>query len=170
MEARGEVPVSRRGHSVTRAGSVLILFRGEDAKGRKLNDIRMFDLKSLMWLPLHYTGSRPSPRFNHVAALYDDRILFIFRGSSKSRTMNDLYSLDFETMIWIRIKLRGFHPSPRAGSCGILCGNKWYIAGGGSKKKVYLEHFPMHLHFSAWTSFKHEYVLSIFVKIYIKMT
>ncbi|KAI3962319.1 hypothetical protein MKX01_005321 [Papaver californicum] len=135
MEARGEVPVSRSGHSVTRAGSVLILFGGEDAKGRKLNDIHMFDLKSLMWLPLHYTGSRPSPRSNHVASLYDDRILFIFGGSSKSRTLNDLYSLDFETMIWTRIKLRGFHPSPRAGSCGILCGNKWYIAGGGSKKK-----------------------------------
>ncbi|MCL7037085.1 hypothetical protein MKW94_014706 [Papaver nudicaule] len=135
MEARGEVPVSRSGHSVTRAGSVLILFGGEDAKGRKLNDIHMFDLKSLMWLPLHYTGSRPSPRSNHVAALYDDRILFIFGGSSKSRTLNDLYSLDFETMIWTRIKLRGFHPSPRAGSCGVLCGNKWYIAGGGSKKK-----------------------------------
>ncbi|KAI3868818.1 hypothetical protein MKW92_013524 [Papaver armeniacum] len=135
MEARGEVPVSRSGHSVTRAGSVLILFGGEDAKGRKLNDIHMFDLKSLMWLPLHYTGSKPSPRSNHVAALYDDRILFIFGGSSKSRTLNDLYSLDFETMIWTRIKLRGFHPSPRAGSCGILCGNKWYIAGGGSKKK-----------------------------------
>ncbi|RZC55533.1 hypothetical protein C5167_014392 [Papaver somniferum] len=135
MEARGEIPVSRSGHSVTRAGSVLILFGGEDAKGRKLNDIHMFDLKSLMWLPLHYTGSKPSPRSNHVAALYDDRILFIFGGSSKSRTLNDLYSLDFETMIWTRIKLRGFHPSPRAGSCGILCGNKWYIAGGGSKKK-----------------------------------
>ncbi|KAI3848213.1 hypothetical protein MKX03_003491 [Papaver bracteatum] len=135
MEARGEVPVSRSGHSVTRAGSVLILFGGEDAKGRKLNDIHMFDLKSLMWLPLHYTGSKPSPRSNHVASLYDDRILFIFGGSSKSRTLNDLYSLDFETMIWTRIKLRGFHPSPRAGSCGILCGNKWYIAGGGSKKK-----------------------------------
>lgn len=38
-------------------------------------------------------------------------------------------------MIWTRIKLRGFHPSPRAGSCGVLCGNKWYIAGGGSMKK-----------------------------------
>ncbi|KAI3963328.1 hypothetical protein MKW98_022750, partial [Papaver atlanticum] len=101
--------VSRSGHSVTRDGSVLILFRGEDAEGRKLNDIHMFDLKSLMWLPLHYIGSRPSPRSNHVAALYDDRILFILE------------------MKWTRIKLRGFHPSPRAGSCGILCGNNWYI-------------------------------------------
>jgi len=33
-----------------------------------------------------------------VAALYDGKILFIFGGASKSRTLNDLYSLDFETV------------------------------------------------------------------------
>ncbi|KAF5177588.1 Galactose oxidase/kelch repeat superfamily protein [Thalictrum thalictroides] len=42
-------------------------------------------------------------------------------------------------MIWSRIKIRGFHPSPRAGSCGVLCGYKWYIAGGGSRKKRHAE-------------------------------
>ncbi|TKY71997.1 Acyl-CoA-binding domain-containing protein 4 [Spatholobus suberectus] len=135
MEAKGDIPVARSGHTVVMANSVLILFGGEDAKRRKLNDLHMFDLKSLTWLPLHYTGTAPCPRFNHVAALYDGKILFIFGGASKSRTLNDLYSLDFETMAWSRIKIRGFHPSPRAGCCGVLCGTKWYITGGGSKKK-----------------------------------
>ncbi|CAJ1941068.1 unnamed protein product [Sphenostylis stenocarpa] len=135
MEAKGDIPVSRSGHSVVKAGTVLILFGGEDAKRRKLNDLHMFDLKSFTWLPLHYTGTSPSPRFNHAAALYDDKILYIFGGSSKSRTLNDLYSLDFESMAWSRIKIRGFHPSPRAGCCGVLCGTKWYITGGGSRKK-----------------------------------
>ncbi|XP_042517779.1 acyl-CoA-binding domain-containing protein 6 isoform X2 [Macadamia integrifolia] len=139
MEAKGDVPVARGGHSVVRAGSVLILFGGEDAKRRKLNDLHMFDLKSFMWLPLHCTGAGPSPRSNHVAALYDDRVLLIFGGTSKSKSLNDLYSLDFETMIWSRIKVRGFHPSPRAGCCGVLCGTKWYIAGGGSRKKRHAE-------------------------------
>jgi hypothetical protein len=46
-------------------------------------------------------GAGPSPRSNHVAALYDDRILLIFGGHSKSKTLNDLYSLDFETVsLW----------------------------------------------------------------------
>jgi len=45
-----------------------------------------------------YRGAAPCPRFNHVAALYDGKILFIFGGASKSRTLNDLYSLDFETV------------------------------------------------------------------------
>ncbi|PIA61600.1 hypothetical protein AQUCO_00300841v1 [Aquilegia coerulea] len=139
IEAKGEIPVARSGHTVIRAGPKLILFGGEDAKRRKLNDLHTFDLKSLIWLPAQCTGTRPSPRCNHVAALHDDRILYIFGGTSKSRTLNDLYSLDFETMIWSRIKIRGFHPSPRAGSCGVLCGYKWYIAGGGSRKKRHAE-------------------------------
>ncbi|KAI3469422.1 hypothetical protein Pfo_026085 [Paulownia fortunei] len=140
IEAKGDIPVARSGHTVVRANSVLILFGGEDTKRRKLNDLHMFDLKSLTWLPLHCTfshmqGPRPSPRSNHIAALYNDKMLFVFGGASKSRTLNDLYSLDFEAMVWSRIKIRGFHPSPRAGCCGALCGTKWYITGGGSKKK-----------------------------------
>lgn len=139
MEAKGDIPVGRSGHSVVRAGSALILFGGEDMKRRKLNDLHMFDLKSLTWLPLHCTGPGPSARCNHVAALYDDKLLLVFGGTSKSKSLNDLYSLDFETMMWSRIKIRGFHPSPRSGCCGVLCGTKWYIAGGGSRKKRHPE-------------------------------
>ncbi|XP_010420635.1 PREDICTED: acyl-CoA-binding domain-containing protein 4-like isoform X2 [Camelina sativa] len=139
MDAKGDLPVSRNGHTVVRASSVLILFGGEDSKKRKLNDLHMFDLKSSTWLPLNCTGTRPCARSHHVATLFDDKILFVFGGSGKNKTLNDLYSLDFETMVWSRIKIRGFHPSPRAGSCGVLCGTKWYITGGGSRKKRHAE-------------------------------
>ncbi|CAN1807088.1 Acyl-CoA-binding domain-containing protein 6 [Linum perenne] len=139
VEAKGDIPIARSGHTVVRSSSVLILFGGEDAKKRKLNDLHMFDLKSFTWLPLHCTGTGPSPRSNHVAALCGDKMLLVFGGASKSRTLNDLYSLDFETMVWSRIKIRGFHPSPRAGCRGVLCGTKWYITGGGSRKKRHSE-------------------------------
>ncbi|CAL0301225.1 unnamed protein product [Lupinus luteus] len=151
MEAKGDIPAARSGHTVVRAGSVLILFGGEDVKKRKLNDLHMFDLKSLTWLPLHCTGAAPCARFNHVAALYDGKILFIFGGASKSKTLNDLYSLDFETMAWSRIKIRGFHPSPRAGCCGVLCGTKWYITGGGSRKKRHGETLIYDIVKSEWS-------------------
>ncbi|KAG8090460.1 hypothetical protein GUJ93_ZPchr0011g27081 [Zizania palustris] len=97
VEVKGDIPVARSGHTVIRAGPVLILFGGEDAKGKKLHDLHMFDLKSSTWLPLNYKGAGPSPRSNHVAALYDDRILLIFGGQSKSKTLNDVHALDFET-------------------------------------------------------------------------
>lgn len=43
-------------------------------------------------------GTGPSARCNHVAALYDDKSLLVFGGTSKSKSLNDLYSLDFETV------------------------------------------------------------------------
>jgi hypothetical protein len=49
-----------------------------------------------------FRGAGPSPRSNHVAALYDDRILLIFGGQSKSKTLNDVHALDFETVCSIR--------------------------------------------------------------------
>jgi len=151
MEAKGDIPVSRSGHTVIRAGPVLILFGGEDAKGKKLHDLHMFDLKSSTWLPLNYKGAGPSPRSNHVAALYDDRILLIFGGQSKSKTLNDIHALDFETMVWSRVKTHGHHPSPRAGCCGALCGTKWYITGGGSKKKRHPETWVFDVLESKWS-------------------
>nr|GEU98173.1 hypothetical protein [Tanacetum cinerariifolium] len=151
MEAKGDIPVARSGHTVVQAGSNLILFGGEDTKRRKLNDLHMFDLKSLTWLPLHSKGAGPSARCNHVAALYDDKLLLVFGGTSKSKSLNDLYSLDFETMTWSRIKIRGFHPSPRSGCCGVLCGTKWYIAGGGSRKKRHADIFTFDILKSEWS-------------------
>ncbi|KQJ86454.1 acyl-CoA-binding domain-containing protein 6 [Brachypodium distachyon] len=151
MEAKGDIPVARSGHTVIRAGGALILFGGEDTKGKKRHDLHMFDLKSLTWLPLNYKGSGPSPRSNHIAALYDDRILLIFGGHSKSKTLNDLFSLDFETMVWSRVKTHGSHPSPRAGCSGALCGTKWYIAGGGSKKKWHAETWVFDVLESKWS-------------------
>lgn len=53
-------------------------------------------------------GTGPSPRSNHVAALYDDKTLFIFGGASKSKTLNDLYSLDFETVCETSLNLSLF--------------------------------------------------------------
>ncbi|XP_066354108.1 acyl-CoA-binding domain-containing protein 5-like isoform X2 [Miscanthus floridulus] len=151
IEAKGDIPAARSGHTVIRAGATLILFGGEDTKGKKRHDLHMFDLKSSTWLPLNYKGTGPSPRSNHVATLYDDRILLIFGGHSKSKTLNDLYSLDFDTMVWSRVKTHGPHPSPRAGCSGTLCGTKWYIAGGASKKKRHAETWVFDVLQSKWS-------------------
>ncbi|XP_024392053.1 uncharacterized protein [Physcomitrium patens] len=133
ITAKGEIPAARSGQSVTRAGSILIMFGGETPKGQKLNDLHILDLKSLMWLPLHTSGSGPSPRTKHCAAMYDDRYLLIFGGASKSKPLNDLFALDFETMEWSKMKTKGITPSPRSGHAGILVGDKWYIAGGETR-------------------------------------
>lgn len=61
--AKGDIllQAARGGQSVTRAGSILIMFGGEDSKGHKMNDLHILDLKSLMWLPLHTTSVHQLP-------------------------------------------------------------------------------------------------------------
>lgn len=61
--AKGDIllQAARSGQSVTRAGSILIMFGGEDSKGHKMNDLHILDLKSLMWLPLHTTSVHQLP-------------------------------------------------------------------------------------------------------------
>ncbi|KAG0605425.1 hypothetical protein M758_9G057900 [Ceratodon purpureus] len=139
ITAKGEVPAARSGQSVTRAGSILIMFGGETLKGQKLNDLHILDLKSLMWLPLHTLGSGPSPRTRHCATMYDDRYLLVFGGASKSKPLSDLFALDFETMEWSKMKTKGIIPSPRSGHAGILIGDKWYIAGGETRGQGSIE-------------------------------
>lgn len=160
VEAKGDFPVVRSGHSVTRAGSVLILFGGEDVKGRKLNDLHMFDLKSSMWLPLLAMGSVPSPRSKHVAAIYDDRLLLVFGGASKSKYLNDLHALDFEAMEWSRLKTRGVVPGPRADCAGVLFNDKWYIAGGELNGTRYSETLMLDVARMTWSVVAHSNINS----------
>ena len=60
--------------------------------------LEMLDVFFFLHFLIYVRGTGPSARSNHVAALYDDKTLLIFGGTSKSRTLNDLYSLDFETV------------------------------------------------------------------------
>jgi len=53
---------------------------------------------TLLLIICKFRGTGPSPRSNHVAALYGDKVLLVFGGQGKSRILNDLYSLDFETV------------------------------------------------------------------------
>ncbi|KAE8709729.1 putative AMP dependent CoA ligase [Hibiscus syriacus] len=47
METFGKTPVERGGHSVTVAGSKLIVFGGEDRSRKLLNDVHVFDLQTM---------------------------------------------------------------------------------------------------------------------------
>ncbi|BBN19454.1 hypothetical protein MPTK1_8g10800 [Marchantia polymorpha subsp. ruderalis] len=151
VATKGEIPSARSGQTVTRAGSILIMFGGEDAKGRKLNDLHILDLKSLMWLPLHTSGNGPSPRTKHIAEMYDDRFLLIFGGVTRSKISNDIFALDFDTMEWSRLKTRGLPPTPRAGHAGVLVGDKWYIVGGESRVPGILETSALNISLMTWS-------------------
>lgn len=134
METSGKVPMAREGQSVTLLGSKLIMFGGEDANRRLLNDINILDLETMTWDGVETMQTPPVPRFDHTTAVHAERYLLIFGGCSHATCFNDLHVLDLQTMEWSQPQIQGDLVSPRAGHSGITIEENWYIVGGGDNK------------------------------------
>ncbi|OIT05943.1 acyl-coa-binding domain-containing protein 5 [Nicotiana attenuata] len=70
--------LSRGGHSVTLAGTSLVIFGGQDANRSLLNDLHILDLETMTWDEMGTLGVPPSPRSDHAAAVHAERYLLIF--------------------------------------------------------------------------------------------
>lgn len=60
------------------------------------------------------------------------RYFVIFGGGAVGKCHNDVWVLDTVTNEWEKPPVSGQQPSPRAGCCSALLGNRWYILGGGN--------------------------------------
>ncbi|CAH9087302.1 unnamed protein product [Cuscuta europaea] len=134
LKTYGKPPVSRGGHSVTVAGTTLVIFGGQDANRSLLNDLHILDLETMTWDEMDTLGISPSPRSDHTAAVHAERYLLIFGGGSHATCFNDLHVLDLQTMEWSRPTQQGEIPSPRAGHAGVAVGENWFIVGGGNNR------------------------------------
>ncbi|CAO2833220.1 unnamed protein product [Amaranthus hypochondriacus] len=151
MEPVGDLPVARTGESVTLVGSKLIMFGGEDAHRKLLNDIHILDLDTMTWSKVEATQNSPSPRYDHATAVHAERYLLVFGGCSHSTCFNDLYVLDLNTMEWSQPETRGDYVSPRAGHAGITVNGNWYIVGGGDNKSGSLDTLVLDMNKLVWS-------------------
>jgi len=97
IETFGEAPLPRRGHSMILADTFLILFGGSDLNLKFYNDVYFFDIIKKTWMKVNCFGNVPSPRSDHSATLYGTT-MWIFGGASNNGYLNDLYSLNIETV------------------------------------------------------------------------
>ncbi|CAK9234020.1 unnamed protein product [Sphagnum troendelagicum] len=151
LDVHGKTPIARGGQSVTLVGSTLVMFGGEDSKRRLMNDLNILDLETLTWKAVDTSGTRPSPRSDHVAAAHGDRYLFLFGGGSHSSCYNDLYVLDLDSMEWSQAQTGGTVPSPRAGHAGATIGNSLYIIGGGDNKSGISDTLVLNMDTLVWS-------------------
>ncbi|CAK9214515.1 unnamed protein product [Sphagnum troendelagicum] len=152
LDVYGKSPIARGGQSVTLVGSTLVMFGGEDSKRHHLmDDLNILDLESLTWEAIETSGTRPSPRADHVAAVHRDRYLFLFGGGSRSNCYNDLYVLDLESMEWSQAQTQGTVPSPHAGHAGATIGNSFYIIGGGDNKSGISDTLVLNMDTLVWS-------------------
>jgi acyl-CoA-binding protein len=139
-------PRARGGHTATlvrgSAGTKIVVFGGEDRRGRLLDDVHFVDLQTMRWVspadPI--PGAAPAARAGHVAAAglgvgaQAVTDVFVFGGvasGSAGEVSGELFVLDTMAMTWKALDPAGPVPVPRAGAAGAVVGNSWYIAGGG---------------------------------------
>jgi hypothetical protein len=83
------------------------------------------------------TGSCPSSRGLHAAAMMDETTVCIFGGAAKDQSMsNESFLLDTDTWNWTKIIPSGDVPSARAGPClcsGTSNSNKCVVLFGGAE-------------------------------------
>lgn len=108
----GSPPCSRHGH-VSVAVETDIYIHGGMAGTNIYDDLYRFNTVNHTWSKLQPTGDIPSSRTAHAAACVDTKI-FIHGGmSSVGTALDDVYSLDTETLGWTRISIDGPSPAPR---------------------------------------------------------
>jgi acyl-CoA-binding protein len=143
LALRGPAPPARGGHTATlvrgEAGAKIVVFGGEDRRGRLLDDVHVIDLADKSWVAPQIRGVAPAARAGHVAASFGGGSravtdVYVFGGVSAGaagEVSGELFALDTMSMTWRELEPAGVPPVPRAGAAGAVVGEAWFIAGGG---------------------------------------
>lgn len=63
------------------------------------------------WVAPPVSGPRPKPRYEHAAAVVDDK-MYIFGGNHNGRYLNDLQTLDLRNWTWSKVEIRATSEAP----------------------------------------------------------
>ncbi|KAI3810533.1 hypothetical protein L1987_20150 [Smallanthus sonchifolius] len=63
------------------------------------------------WVAPPVSGPRPKPRYEHAAAVIDDK-MYIFGGNHNGRYLNDLQTLDFRNWTWSKVEVKANSEDP----------------------------------------------------------
>ncbi|KAI3699904.1 hypothetical protein L2E82_44511 [Cichorium intybus] len=63
------------------------------------------------WVDPSVSGQRPKPRYEHAAAVIDDK-MYIFGGNHNGRYLNDLLTLDLRNWTWSKVEVKPNSESP----------------------------------------------------------
>lgn len=158
LKIEGDAPCARAGHTATMVEGKggrnprVVVFGGEDRRGRLLDDARVLDLTKMRWIDDERTTTRsgrgvrlggsnltwPAARSGHVACCfgYGDPDVYVFGGvaaGGAGEPTDELFCLNSMTMTWHRLNPAGVTPTARTNAAGCVLPDDgiWLIAGGG---------------------------------------
>ncbi|KTW30960.1 uncharacterized protein T551_01512 [Pneumocystis jirovecii RU7] len=125
-------PIPRKGHTACFYNSSIYYFGGEtDTKA--LNDLWKLDCSDLdfpIWSEVETTGHKPSPRAYHSANIIGSNMVII-GGSNNIDVFGDIFILNIEKSLWIKVNIQ--LSLPRLAHNSTIIGPYLFISGGRDK-------------------------------------
>ncbi|KAH7654996.1 FERM/acyl-CoA-binding protein [Dioscorea alata] len=72
------------------------------------------------WVAPTVSGSRPRPRYEHGAALLEDK-MYIFGGNHNGRYLRDIQVLDLKSLAWSKVEANAVAESPEGAALVVPC-------------------------------------------------
>jgi len=132
------VPIlPREGHSAVAVGTSMIVFGGISYAYAPFDDVWTYVSASNKWVRNQPEGQKPAPRWMHSAALHTaksgQRSMYVFGGITHQYVpLNDLWTLNVESMEWSQPTTSGVAPFPRMLHSATLFDNTMFIHAGGA--------------------------------------
>ncbi|KAL4556292.1 hypothetical protein LXL04_038939 [Taraxacum kok-saghyz] len=79
----------------------------KDVMVEGLSSVVVYD----QWVDPPVSGQRPKPRYEHAAAVIDDK-MYIFGGNHNGRYLNDLQTLDLRNWTWSKVEVKPNSEAP----------------------------------------------------------
>jgi len=105
------LPAGRQGHAWAHYENSLFIFGGRIADRRLtnkkaqrtyINDLWRYNLDDEQWTEIEGKGDIPSPRHNHSAIFFDNKI-WVFGGANEEGIFDDLYTFSIKENLWKRV-------------------------------------------------------------------
>jgi N-acetylneuraminic acid mutarotase len=114
VNAEGNKPSPRGGHSAVAVGSSIVVFGGHGYNGKfeYYNDTHIFDGDTGTWHNVRCSGVLPEPRYGHSVVVVGNR-MFLFGGKGQGTIFRDVHFLDLEEWAWVPVSSTSTGPSPR---------------------------------------------------------
>ncbi|KYR02856.1 hypothetical protein DLAC_00326 [Tieghemostelium lacteum] len=152
--ADGCIPNPHRAHTATLVDKRLFIFGGGDGPNY-FKDLFVLDTETLTWTKPVTTGNGPGPRRAHTANLVNGKTIYIFGGGDGNKALNEVYSLDTDSLSWTLIKPTGTIPKSRGYHSSVLIGNtKIGIFGGSDGQECFDDYFIFDCTNHSWTEQK----------------
>eukprot|EP01017_Pseudomicrothorax_dubius_P048413 TRINITY_DN879_c0_g1_i1.p1 TRINITY_DN879_c0_g1~~TRINITY_DN879_c0_g1_i1.p1 ORF type:complete len:594 (+),score=117.05 TRINITY_DN879_c0_g1_i1:17-1798(+) len=147
IEARGEPPQPRCGHTAVTIGSKMFVFGGAQLdRGtacKYFNDLYVLRSdadESPEWEKLSPLGEQPTPRAWHTMKVYGE-YLVLFGGKSATGLLDDLWLLEVRTITWRRLETVGGRPRGRYRHATAIYGDYLILIGGATQRQLGYQRF-----------------------------